>query len=561
MAPARRGVCCPCSGVPSPVPSGPESGDRLSDLPREQWATRVGLILAMAGNAVGLGNFLRFPRQAVMNGGGTFMIPYFVAFLLVGIPLMWIEWGVGRTGGVRGQGSLPGMFDVIWRHPLAKYLGVLGLFMPLVVLIYYAYIESWTLAWTFYSLAGATRGLDQEAMRTFLASYQDPWNGTMHRFWTPVVFFVVTLAANFWVVSRGLRGGIERLARIGMPLLFAFAVVLMVRVLTLDPHPVTEVVGGVAGTREFSPWDGLDFMYSPDWSALNRPGVWLAAAGQIFFTLSVGMGTLQAYASYLRRNDDIALSGLATCATNETAEVVLGGSLAIPAIVTFFGITGAVQIAQAGGYDLGFVAMPLVFNQLPGGPLVGALAGVLWFGLLFLAGITSSVAMATPTLSFMEEHFGWSRRRATAAIAGAALVLGLAHIVWYRRGFLDEWDYWAGTFGLVIVALVETILFVWVYGPARMWAAIHEGAAIRIPVFFKYVMTWVTPVFLLVMMAWWTVQEAIPTLLMAGRPADEVPVRWASRLVMLGILAGQLLLIRAAWVRRARGLTVRRAAA
>jgi len=506
----------------------------------------------MAGNAVGLGNFLRFPRQVVENGGGTFMIPYFIAFILVGIPLMWIEWGVGREGGAKGQGSLPGMFDVIWRHPVAKYLGVLGLFMPLVILIYYAYIESWTLAWTFFSLTGATRGLDQEGMRGFLASYQDLGDGSVHGFWTPFLFFFVTLTINIWVVTRGLTAGIERLAKIGMPLLFLFAAILVVRVLTLEPHTVTEVVDGVARTREFSPWTGLDFMYSPDWSALNRPSVWLAAAGQIFFTLSVGMGTLQAYASYLRKKDDIALSGLATAATNETAEVVLGGSLAIPAIVTFFGVTGAVQIARAGGYDLGFVAMPLVFNQLPGGLVIGAVAGMLWFGLLFFAGITSSVAMATPSMSFFEEHFGWTRRRSGLVIGGVALLLGTVHIVWYSRGFLDEWDYWAGTFGLVIVALVETVLFVWIYGPDRMWSSIHEGASMRIPIFFKHVMTWVTPVFLLVMMAWWTVQDAIPTLLMHGRPAEEVPVRWASRAVMLGILAAQLLLIRAAWARRAR---------
>ena len=528
---------------------------------REQWGSRIGLILAMAGNAVGLGNFLRFPRQAVENGGGTFMIPYFIAFILVGIPLMWIEWGIGREGGARGEGSLPGMFDVIWKHKVAKYLGVLGLFMPLVILIYYCYIESWTLAWTFFSLTGATQGLDETAMRGFLGSYQDLGNGSVHAVWTPFLFFFVTLATNIWVVSRGLTAGIERLAKIGMPLLFIFATVLVVRVLTLDPHPITEMVNGVATTRMWSPMDGLNFMYSPDWSALNSPRVWLAAAGQIFFTLSVGMGTLQAYASYLRKTDDIALSGLATCATNETAEVVLGGSLAIPAIVTFFGVSGAVSIAAAGGYDLGFVAMPLVFNQLPGGPIVAGLAGVMWFGLLFFAGITSSVAMATPAMSFFEEHFGWTRRKSGLFIGGFALLLGMAHIVWYTRGFLDEWDYWAGTFGLVIVALVETILFVWVYGPDNMWRSVHEGASIRIPRFFKFVMTYVTPVFLLVMMAWWTVQDAIPTLLMVGKREAEIPVRWASRAVMVAILVAQLLLIRAAWARRATAPQVVRRAA
>lgn len=490
----------------------------------------------MAGNAVGLGNFLRFPRQAVENGGGTFMLPYFIAFLVVGIPLMWIEWGVGRYGGLRGRGSLPGMFDALWKHPVAKYMGVLGLFMPLVVLIYYCYIESWTLAWTFFSITGATRGLDHEAMRQFLASYQNLGDGTVHGFWTPFLFFVVTLAINIWVVTRGLSAGIERLAKIGMPLLFLFAAILVVRVLTLPAAAA-------------SPADGLDFMYTPDWSKLGNAKVWLAAAGQIFFTLSVGMGTLQAYASYLTRKDDLVLSGLATAATNETAEVVLGGSLAIPAVVTFFGVAGATGIANAGGFDLGFVAMPLVFNQLPGGAVMSVLAGVMWFGLLFFAGITSSVAMATPVMTFFEEHFGWTRRQSGLLIGAIALLLGVCHIIWYTGGFLDEWDYWAGTFGLVILALLETILFVWVLGPDTMWAELHEGASIRIPRFFKFVLTWITPVFLLVMMGWWTVTEAIPTLLMTGKPEAEVPVRWASRAVMLAILVGQLFLIRAAWRR------------
>src|SRR5688500_19215279 len=108
----------------------------MSEKPREQWGSRIGLILAMAGNAVGLGNFLRFPRQAVENGGGTFMIPYFVAFLLVGIPLMWIEWGVGRHGGLRGHGAVPGMVESLWKNPVARSLGAVGLFVARVGLMY-----------------------------------------------------------------------------------------------------------------------------------------------------------------------------------------------------------------------------------------------------------------------------------------------------------------------------------------------------------------------------------------------------------------------------------------
>jgi len=515
--------------------------------PREQWGSRIGLILAMAGNAVGLGNFLRFPRQVVENGGGTFMIPYFIAFLLVGIPLMWIEWGVGRYGGERGQGSTPGMFDALWSHPLAKYLGVLGLFMPVVVLIYYCYIESWTMAWTWFSLTGATQGLDQGGMQGFFNSYVNLENGTIHGFWVPFLFFFLTVGINFWVVSKGLTAGIEKLAKIGMPILFVFAAILVVRVLTLDP--VTVVHDGITTTQ--GPMDGLNFMFTPDWGALGSPKVWLAATGQIFFTLSVGMGSLQAYASYLTRRDDLTLSGLATAATNETAEVVLGGSLAIPAVVTFFGVTGAVAVARGGSFDLGFVSMPLVFNQLPGGPLVATAAGVMWFGLLFFAGITSSVSMATPALAFVEENFGWKRKQTAWTLAAIVLALGSLHIVYNTRGFLGEWDYWAGTFGLVILALVETVLFVWVFGPDNMWKELHQGAAVQIPLFYKVVMTYVTPVFLIVMMLWWTVQEAIPTLLMAdAKSPEEVSVRWASRGVMVAILLFEIWLVKKAWARR-----------
>jgi hypothetical protein len=154
-------------------------------------------------------------------------------------------------------------------------------------------------------------------------------------------------------------------------------------------------------------------------------------------------------------------------------------------------------------------------------------------------------------MSFFEEHFGWTRKQSGLLIGGLALLLGMAHIVWYSRGFLDEWDYWAGTFGLVIVALVETIVFVWIYGPDNMWRSLHEGATMRIPRFFKFVVTYVTPAFLIVMMLWWIKQDAIPTLLMAGKPEAEIPVRWASRGVMLAILAAQIVLIRVAWRRRA----------
>ncbi|MEE8175811.1 MAG: sodium:calcium symporter, partial [Gemmatimonadota bacterium] len=196
---------------------------------QERWATRIGLILAMAGNAVGLGNFLRFPVQAAQNGGGTFMIPYFVSFLLLGIPLMWVEWTIGRYGGRTGHGTVPGMFDELGdrKRKWAKYLGVLGIVMPLIVFIYYTYVVSWMLGFSFFSLTGGYFGLGGfDEVARYLYSYQDIFNTSSHGGWVAIGFFLATIVFLYWVLSRGISGGIEKLALIGMPILFLFAFVL-----------------------------------------------------------------------------------------------------------------------------------------------------------------------------------------------------------------------------------------------------------------------------------------------------------------------------------------------
>ena len=244
----------------------------------EAWKTRIGLILAMAGNAVGLGNFLRFPREAVLNDGGSFMVAYFVALLLLGIPLMWIEWGIGRHGGRYRKGHMPAMFATLWRHPAAKYLGVIGLVIPLTVFVYYTYIESWTLAYTFFSITQDYWGRDtQDAMVGYLQSFQGVGETRVHSVLTPFLFFGVTLAINIYIVSKGIAGGIERLARVGMPVLFLFAVVLAVVVLTLPPGPGGETaLTGLQSTRPTStasatPASGWP---PPDRSSSRSPWAW-----------------------------------------------------------------------------------------------------------------------------------------------------------------------------------------------------------------------------------------------------------------------------------------------
>jgi neurotransmitter:Na+ symporter, NSS family len=510
---------------------------------REQWGSRIGLILAMAGNAVGLGNFLRFPVQAAQNGGGAFMIPYFIAFLLLAIPLMWVEWAIGRHGGKYNHGSLPGMFDSLWKNPIAKYLGVFGLFISIVVMIYYVYLVSWTLGFSFFSATGSYFGMEDFAMmQHFLHSYQGidvsahtaDGSTFFSGIWTSYMFLLFTLGLTFFVVYKGISGGIEKFAKVVMPLLFIFGIGLAIWVFTIGtPNPANP---------EMSVWNGFAFIWNPNFKLLFESShIWLAAAGQVFFTLSVGMGTLQAYASYLRKHNDIALSGLTTASLNEFAEIIIGSSIAIPILVAFIALPGTAEFdtAVSGSFNLGFVSMGVIFQQIPYGELIG----FSWFFLLFLAGITSAVAMSQPLISFFKEQFDFSHRKAVGVVF--ALVFVVVHFVvfYLQYGFLDEMDFWVGSFGLVVIAFIEVLIFGWFFGIDKAWEEITFGADMKVPRIFRFVIKYVTPVYLLFILIFWTVDDAIPVLMMERVEPENAPYIFLARMVMTVIFVGLLALI------------------
>jgi len=473
---------------------------------RDLWATRAGLILAMAGNAIGLGNFLRFPVQAAENGGGAFMVPYVIAFFLLGIPLMWVEWAIGRFGGSKGHGTTPAIFGIFWNSRIARVLGVFGLWIPLVVAIYYIYIESWTLGYAISFLFGHTPSVQPENVSN-TTEYMKPFSTFLSRytgatgegvFLTPSVMaffaFIVTILCNLYILLKGISGGIEKFAKIALPSLFLIAIILLVRVLTLE-------------TPSGNAYQGLNFLWTPDFNALANPGVWISAAGQIFFTLSLGFGAIITYASYIKANNDITLSGLTSATLNETAEVILGGSIAIPAAVAFFGISGAVTIAKSGAFDLGFVSLPAIFASIPGSFLgidAGRILGFLWFFLLFFAGITSSVAITQPVIAFFQDEFGMNRNK--SVYTTVAIILISVLMVIFIKQTLDEWDFWAGTIAVVIFGLIELTMFMWVFGGERAWNELNRNGIIRIPRFFYYIMRYITPVFLVTIICWWGVE-------------------------------------------------------
>jgi SNF family Na+-dependent transporter len=475
-----------------------------SKAPKEQWASRLGVIMAVAGSAVGLGNFLRFPGQATQNGGGAFMIPYFCALIFLGIPICWAEWTMGKYGGQFGFRSCPAIFGVLGRNRFWRYAGVLGLVIPVVIYMYYVYIEAWCLAYSWSYLTGSIDlGADpakwaensKEFFANLVGSKEDGVlaGGGLQ---IGVAFWLIVFTLNFFLIYRGLSRGIERFCTLAMPAMAVCALIVLVRVLTLGtPDPAQP---------DRNVLEGLGFMWNPkptgeggSWlSALGKPQVWMNAAGQIFFSLSVGFGVIINYASYLRRRDDIVLSGLTASATNEFFEVCLGGLITIPAAFIFLGMAGA----ESKGFGLGFNTLPVVFLHMPGGRIFG----FLWFFMLFLAAITSSLSMLQPAIAFLEEALGIGRR-ASVAILGAITSLGSLFVIYFSKGLiaLDTMDFWVGTAMIFVLAMVQVILHSWVFGAERGFAFAGEGAQMRLPALYKLVIKYISPVYLLVVFVMW----------------------------------------------------------
>jgi NSS family neurotransmitter:Na+ symporter len=479
----------------------------VAERAKEGWGSRLGVILAVAGSAVGLGNFLRFPGLAAEYGGGVFMIPYFVSLVVIGIPICWCEWTIGRYGGVRGYNSAPGIFRALLPMRGSQYIGVLALLIPVVIYMYYVYIEAWCLAYAWFYLTGALDlGRDAARYGEFFENFvgvREDGLMTTGGLQPAVLFLIVCFACNFYLIYRGLSAGIERFCTYAMPALIAIAFVVLARVLTLGTPDPSRPDHGVL--------NGLGFMWNPKippgetlWSVLANPEIWLQAAGQIFFSLSVGFGVILTYASYLRRRDDVVLSGLTASSTNEFCEVVLGGLITIPAAFIFLG-ADPIQKVAGSSIGLGFYTLPVIFDFLP----AGRLFGFLWFLLLFLAAITSSLSMLQPAIAFIEEGFGLARR-ASVTLLGFVTATGALFVVYFSKGLtaLDIMDFWVGQVCIFVLATITVIVFGWVVGIDRGLELAHQGAAIRIPRVFRFVIKYVSPAYLLAIFGGFLYQNA-----------------------------------------------------
>ncbi|MCB1789598.1 MAG: sodium-dependent transporter [Gammaproteobacteria bacterium] len=357
-----------------------------------QWSSRMVFILAATGSAVGLGNIWKFPYMAGENGGGAFVLVYLVCILLIGVPIMMAEILLGRRGRQSPINTMSALAQEAGASPRWAWLGWIGVVAGFLIMSFYSVIAGWALAYVLKAMSGDFVGFTGDSSAAaFVGHIGNPGITT---FWH-TLFSVMT----GYVVARGVKSGLEKAVRILMPALFVLLVLLL---------------GYAINTGYFD--RGVAFLFDPDFGKLSREGV-LSALGHAFFTLSLGMGAIMVYGSYM--------PGKASIATTTFTIAFMDTLVALVAGMAIFPIVFANGLEPGAGPGLVFISLPIAFGQMPG----GLLFGTLFFVLLTFAAWTSAISIIEPAVAFLVENRGLSRRRATAVVVGLAWALGLLTVM------------------------------------------------------------------------------------------------------------------------------------
>ncbi|WP_084127009.1 sodium-dependent transporter [Demequina sp. NBRC 110054] len=403
---------------------------------REHWSGQTAFILAAVGSAVGLGNIWRFPGQAFENGGGAFMIPYLLALVTAGIPILFLENAIGH----RFRGSAPLSMHRVHRH--AEGLGWFQIAINFVIGLYYTVIIAWALSYFWFSF-----GLDyaDDPSGFFFGDYLALADGaSVSLDFVPgvVLPLVLVWGLTIGVLALGLHNGVERLNVVGIPLLIATFGILVVRALFLP-----------------GAWDGVEALFTPDFSALANLDVWVAAYGQVFFSLSLAYGVMITYASYRRRRSNITGPALVVAFGNSSFSLLAG--IAVFAALGFLAHeqgVGVSELSGIAGVSLSFVTFPAVIAEMSGGWIFGAL----FFASLVLAGLTSLISIMQTMSAALQDKFGWNPR-ISATVLG--LVSACLSIVAFGTTtglyVLDTVDQWSNQLGIVAGAIGMIAASLW----------------------------------------------------------------------------------------------------
>ncbi|MFN7250424.1 MAG: sodium-dependent transporter [Anaerobacillus sp.] len=397
---------------------------------REQWNSRLGFILAAMGSAVGLGNIWRFSYVTGENGGAAFLLVYLLCIIAIGIPIIMAEFTIGR----KAQSDAVGSFEKLAPGKPWIVAGFMGVASAFIILSFYGVVAGWTVKYFFSYLTGGF-AVENDAQ------YGDVFVGFITSTYEPLLWQFLFMALTIGIVFMGVKKGIEASNKILMPLLAILVIILAGYSLTL---------GGAS--------EALSFLFSPDWSKLADPNVYLAALGQAFFSLSLGMGALITYGSYLSNKEKLPGAALGV-ATLDTGFAIISGLMIFPAVFAF-------GINPGDGPGLVFVTLPGIFDSIA----FGTLFGFAFFFLLAAAALSSAISLLEVAVAYFIRKFSWSRQKASLIVGGVIFLLGvpsslgigpLSDITFFGKDILDSMDFIASNILLPLGGLIIALFMGW----------------------------------------------------------------------------------------------------
>jgi len=431
---------------------------------REQWGSRFGFIMAAAGSAIGLGNIWRFPYITGKYGGAAFVAVYLAIVFSLGISIMLAEMVIGRNSGLNAVGAFRKLKGGAW--PIVGWMGVIAGF---IILSFYGVIAGWTIAYMLKSFTGLMEaGAAGKAGDVFGAFVTNTPQVVAYQ----IIFMLITI----WIVFKGVGEGIERYCKVMMPALFVILVILIIRGVTLPG----------AGK-------GLEFYLKPDFSKLTGEAIF-AALGQVFFSLSLGMGCMLTYGSYLNKKE-ILPSAAITVASMDTGAAFLAGCAIFPSVFAF-------GIEPSAGPGLTFITLPNVFAKMPGGMIFS----FLFFLLLFFAALTSSVSLLEVCVAYFKDEMGWTRAKASWILGLVITALGVPSAISLKgnlkiagKDFLDAMDFISSNVLLPLGGIFIALFVGWVWLENAKKEASNEGKA---PFAWETYWVWVCRVVAPIAIAW-----------------------------------------------------------
>lgn len=402
---------------------------------RETFSGRSAFIIAAIGSAVGLGNIWRFPYTTYENGGGAFIIPYIIALLTAGIPLLFLDFAIGH----RHRGAAPLSYRRLNKH--FETFGWWQVLVNVIIGIYYAVVLGWAAMYTYFSVSKAWGDKPVDFFVGEFLKMGDITQGVSLEFVGMVVFPLIAVwLVSLGVLALGVQKGIAKSSSILMPVLVVMFMILVVSSLFLP---------GAA--------KGLDALFTPNWSKLSDPSVWIAAYGQIFFSLSICFGIMVTYSSYLKKNADLTGTGLVVGFANSSFEVLAG--IGVFAALGFMAVSAGQEVNEVakGGIGLAFFAFPTIINNAP----FGSILGVLFFGSLTFAALTSFVSVIEVIIAAIQDKLKMGRVKATFVVGLPMMVVSVV-LFGTTTGLqmLDVMDKFVNYFGIVAVAFVSLVAIV-----------------------------------------------------------------------------------------------------